>query len=57
MSCYEYIFLFLFLFLLQWNVAFAAVGIANAVRAVLPGDADWPEDYSAGDIRYSSISW
>ena len=25
-------------------------------HARLPGDPDWPDDYDAGDIRYSSIS-
>lgn len=41
----------------EWNKAFAAVGKPNAVRAILPGDKDWPDDYAAGDVRYNSISW
>ncbi|MBC8515510.1 zinc-dependent metalloprotease [bacterium] len=40
-----------------WNKAFEAAGWIGAVRAVLPTDEDWPEDYDAGDIRYSSVSW
>lgn len=40
-----------------WNKAFEAAGFTNAVRAVLPGDEDWPEDYAVGDVRYSSVSW
>jgi len=40
-----------------WNVAFERLGFRGAVRAVLPTDAEWPLDYDAGDIRYSSISW
>lgn len=40
-----------------WNPAFESAGFTGAVRAVLPTDAHWPEDYSAGDLRYSSISW
>jgi hypothetical protein len=38
-------------------VAFAQIGYRDAIRAVLPTDPDWPNDYDAGDIRYSSISW
>ena len=41
----------------NWNVAFETAGFTNAVKAVLPGDADWPADYAAADTRYSSISW
>lgn len=40
-----------------WNAAFEEAGFANAVVAVLPGEPAWPSDYSAGDLRYSSISW
>eukprot|EP00741_Cyanophora_paradoxa_P011411 tig00020556_g11022.t1 len=41
----------------NWQKAFDAAGWPNAIRAVLPGSEDWPADYDAGDIRYSSISW
>lgn len=41
----------------RWNGPFAAAGWRDAIRAVLPGDPDWPADYSAGDARYASISW
>lgn len=41
----------------EWNKAFAAIGKPDAVKAVLPGDKDWPADYAAGDMRYNSISW
>ena len=40
-----------------WNAAFERAGYASAVRALLPDDPDWPEDYAAGDLRYASISW
>lgn len=41
-----------------WNRAFVAAGHPpNTVRALLPGDRDWPADYAAGDSRYSSITW
>jgi hypothetical protein len=41
-----------------WQQAFEAAGFTdNAIRAVLPGDSDWPDDYDAGDMRYSTISW
>eukprot|EP00403_Amphidinium_massartii_P028103 CAMPEP_0178401484 /NCGR_PEP_ID=MMETSP0689_2-20121128/16325_1 /TAXON_ID=160604 /ORGANISM="Amphidinium massartii, Strain CS-259" /LENGTH=945 /DNA_ID=CAMNT_0020022305 /DNA_START=82 /DNA_END=2919 /DNA_ORIENTATION=+ len=40
-----------------WNEAFAEIGRPHAVRAVLPGDDDWPKDYDAGDARYSTIAW
>lgn len=41
----------------NWSVAFENAGYYNAIRAVLPGDKDFPSDYDAGDIRYSTISW
>eukprot|EP00013_Stygamoeba_regulata_P004690 CAMPEP_0177638960 /NCGR_PEP_ID=MMETSP0447-20121125/5767_1 /TAXON_ID=0 /ORGANISM="Stygamoeba regulata, Strain BSH-02190019" /LENGTH=1048 /DNA_ID=CAMNT_0019140957 /DNA_START=117 /DNA_END=3263 /DNA_ORIENTATION=+ len=41
----------------RWNVAFEKIGFKNAVRAVLPTDADWPADYHPADMRFSSISW
>lgn len=35
-----------------WRPAFEAAGFGKeAIRAVLPGDADWPADYAPGDIR------
>ncbi|KAL1499290.1 hypothetical protein AB1Y20_011499 [Prymnesium parvum] len=41
----------------NWNAAFEAAGFVGAVRALLPTDDEWPADYSAGDVRYSSITW
>jgi len=41
----------------SWNRAFAALGLHDAIRGVLPGDNDWPHDYDPGDARFSSISW
>ncbi|KAK1868032.1 hypothetical protein I4F81_010529 [Pyropia yezoensis] len=41
----------------EWKKAFARAGHPGAIRAVLPGDKDWPADYSLGDVRYSSIAW
>ncbi|KAK1863497.1 hypothetical protein I4F81_006052 [Pyropia yezoensis] len=43
--------------IVEWAKAFAAAGHPNAIQAVLPGDPDWPTDYSAGDARYSAIMW
>ena len=41
-----------------WQEAFEAAGMGpKAIVAVLPGDKDWPDDYHASDIRYSSITW
>jgi hypothetical protein len=41
-----------------WTPAFKAAGFGeSAIRAVLPGEPDWPKDYDAGDIRFSTISW
>ncbi|KAG7390353.1 hypothetical protein PHYPSEUDO_008181 [Phytophthora pseudosyringae] len=39
-----------------WAPAFERIGFPNAIRAVLPGDSDWPSDYRLGDLRYNSIS-
>lgn len=39
-----------------WKPAFERLGFVGAIEAVLPGDADWPEDYRIGDLRYNSIS-
>jgi len=40
-----------------WNDAFALIGRPKAVKAILPGDKDWPEDYDMADARFSTISW
>eukprot|EP00930_Biecheleria_cincta_P097736 TRINITY_DN8941_c0_g6_i1.p1 TRINITY_DN8941_c0_g6~~TRINITY_DN8941_c0_g6_i1.p1 ORF type:complete len:1006 (+),score=139.87 TRINITY_DN8941_c0_g6_i1:442-3018(+) len=40
-----------------WNEAFAQLGEPNAVKGIVPGDADWPTDYSIADARFSTISW
>ena len=40
-----------------WQPAFAKAGWKDTPRAVLPGDPDWPADFSAGDIRYSTVSF
>ena len=40
-----------------WQPAFAALGFKDTPRAILPGDADFPEDYDSGDIRYASVSF
>lgn len=39
-----------------WKPAFQKIGFPNAIRAVKPGDSDWPSDYHIGDLRYNSIS-
>ena len=41
----------------NWNKAFDEAGWSGAVLARRPGDAEWPADYTAGDMRYSSITW
>jgi hypothetical protein len=42
----------------SWDAAFAAAGWARGtVRALRPGDAGWPSDYAAEDIRYSGITF
>lgn len=39
----------------KWRPAFEAAGLGSeAIRAVLPDEDGWPEDYAAGDIRCSS---
>ena len=41
-----------------WDAAFAAAGWApGTIRALRPGDAGWPADYAAEDIRYSGITF
>ncbi|GAB0493863.1 hypothetical protein MMPV_005149, partial [Pyropia vietnamensis] len=41
----------------EWDKAFTRAGRPGSIRAVLPGDKDWPADYSLGDARYNSITW
>ena len=36
-----------------WAPAFEQAGFSQAIRAVLPGDDDWPEDYAAADVRHA----
>ncbi|CAM9768389.1 unnamed protein product, partial [Heterosigma akashiwo] len=41
-----------------WQAAFEAIGFGGeAIKAVLPGEDAWPEDYHVGDVRYNTISW
>ena len=40
-----------------WQPAFADLGFRNTPRAVLPGTAEWPDDYDSGDIRFASVSF
>ena len=41
-----------------WDAAFTAAGWApGTIRALRPSDAAWPSDYSAQDIRFSSITF
>ena len=40
-----------------WQPAFRKLGYENLPRAVLPTDPDFPADYDAADMRYSSISF
>ena len=36
-----------------WDPAFVEAGFPEgSIRAVLPGDPDWPQDYSTEDMRY-----
>jgi hypothetical protein len=43
---------------LNWNTAFEKIGSKKRVRVILPSDMDtWPDDYDAGDTRFTSISW
>lgn len=39
-----------------WKPAFEAIGFRDAIKAIVPGDKDWPLDYRLGDLRYNSIS-
>lgn len=40
-----------------WNVAFDTFGSPIRMKVIQPGDKEWPLDYSAADVRYSTISW
>eukprot|EP00933_Yihiella_yeosuensis_P041338 TRINITY_DN3572_c0_g1_i1.p1 TRINITY_DN3572_c0_g1~~TRINITY_DN3572_c0_g1_i1.p1 ORF type:complete len:1095 (-),score=220.34 TRINITY_DN3572_c0_g1_i1:120-3404(-) len=40
-----------------WNDGFELLGLPGTIKAVLPGDKDWPEDYDIADARFSTISW
>ena len=39
----------------SWNEAFAAAGFPGTVVCLAKGDDDYPEDFSTGDARFSSI--
>jgi len=42
----------------NWQPAFEAIGFGSeAIKAVLPGDDEWPDDYHVGDVRFNTISW
>ncbi|KAJ8908691.1 hypothetical protein NDN08_005396 [Rhodosorus marinus] len=41
----------------NWQKAFEAAGFKDAIKAVVPSDPDFPDDFDAGDARFSSISW
>jgi hypothetical protein len=41
----------------NWNRAFNEAGWSGAMVARREGDAEWPADYAAADMRYSSITW
>lgn len=40
-----------------WNAGFKLLHKRAFVKAILPGDADWPDDYDLADARWSTISW
>jgi len=40
-----------------WNEAFTLIERPQAVRAMLPEDEDWPDDYDMSDARFSVITW
>ena len=40
-----------------WQLSFSAIGFKDTPRVVYPGSPNWPKDYSAGDIRYATISF
>lgn len=44
----------------QWQEAFREADPAwrqGVIRAIIPGDTDWPDDYDQADIRFNTISW
>mmetsp|Transcript_39651 Transcript_39651/g.157687 ORF Transcript_39651/g.157687 Transcript_39651/m.157687 type:complete len:554 (-) Transcript_39651:1199-2860(-) len=41
----------------NWQKAFEAAGFKDAIKAVVPSDPDFPDDFDAGDAQFSSISW
>mmetsp|Transcript_28509 Transcript_28509/g.111669 ORF Transcript_28509/g.111669 Transcript_28509/m.111669 type:complete len:574 (-) Transcript_28509:1379-3100(-) len=47
----------------EWNSAFSAIETGSGeskkqvLRAVLPGDSDYPENFQVGDPLFNSISW
>ena len=43
--------------ILDWNEAFEAAGFKNAVQAKLPPTKEEDPDWSAEDIRYSTVRW
>ncbi|CAE7784814.1 unnamed protein product [Symbiodinium pilosum] len=40
-----------------WNEAFVPMRQPATVRAVLPSDDDWPQDYNLADARFNAIYW
>lgn len=43
--------------ILGWLPAFEDAGWHGAIRVLTPDDAEWPSDYDAADVRFSTISW
>ncbi|MEP1941097.1 MAG: zinc-dependent metalloprotease [Balneola sp.] len=43
--------------ILDWNEAFEAAGFKNAVQAKIPPTKEEDPDWSAEDIRYSTVRW
>ncbi len=42
----------------NWQPAFESAMLGSkAIKAVLPGDVDWPSDYDPADIRFNAIAW
>lgn len=42
----------------RWNKAFAALELGDRfIRAIKPGDKDWPADFDPSDIRYTVVCW
>ncbi|CAK0860547.1 unnamed protein product [Prorocentrum cordatum] len=40
-----------------WNDGFAMFGANGTVKAIAPGDKDWPAEYDQGDARYTVVTW